>query len=136
MVLLFCHFSFLSANFFVSIFVKPFIFERDKGKSLDSGVAQDENEVSTRSVDYARRGGVTSDRPLSACRWVRGPLQDTILQLLKSNLPGITSPMLYAGMWRSMFAFHVEDVNLYSINYLHRGDPKSWYCVPPDARKR
>lgn len=62
--------------------------------------------------------------------------QDTILQLLKANLPGITTAMLYAGMWRSMFAFHVEDVNLYSINYLHRGDPKSWYCVPPDSRQR
>lgn len=63
-------------------------------------------------------------------------LQDTILQLLKANLPGITTSMLYAGMWRSMFAFHVEDVNLYSINYLHRGDPKSWYGIPPDSRQR
>lgn len=63
-------------------------------------------------------------------------LQDTILQLLKANLPGITSAMLYAGMWRSMFAFHVEDVNLYSINYLHRGDPKSWYGIPPGSRQR
>lgn len=62
--------------------------------------------------------------------------QDTILQLLKANLPGITTPMLYAGMWRSMFAFHVEDVNLYSINYLHRGDPKSWYGIPPGSRQR
>eukprot|EP00752_Nemacystus_decipiens_P004810 g4377.t1 len=61
---------------------------------------------------------------------------DTILQLLKANLPGITTPMLYAGMWRSMFAFHVEDVNLYSINYVHRGDPKSWYGIPPDSRQR
>ncbi|CAN0538886.1 unnamed protein product, partial [Ectocarpus sp. 12 AP-2014] len=60
----------------------------------------------------------------------------TILQLLKANLPGITTPMLYAGMWRSMFAFHVEDVNLYSINYLHRGDPKSWYGIPPGSRQR
>ncbi|CAM9662067.1 unnamed protein product [Choristocarpus tenellus] len=67
--------------------------------------------------------------------WNVGRL-DTILQLLKGNLPGITSPMLYAGMWRSMFAFHVEDVNLYSINYLHRGDPKSWYCIPPRENKR
>lgn len=63
-------------------------------------------------------------------------MQDTILQLLKANLPGITTAMLYAGMWRSMFAFHVEDVNLYSINYLHRGDPKSWYGVPPGSRQR
>lgn len=53
-----------------------------------------------------------------------------------SDLIGITKPMLYIGSWRSMFAFHVEDMDLYSINYLHLGAEKSWYAIPPHARKR
>ncbi|CAM9571689.1 unnamed protein product [Chrysoparadoxa australica] len=61
---------------------------------------------------------------------------DTILQLLGENLPGITSSMLYFGMWQAIFAFHVEDVNLYSINYIHTGAPKSWYSISPRQEKR
>ncbi|GLD95233.1 hypothetical protein PINS_up003875 [Pythium insidiosum] len=56
---------------------------------------------------------------------------DTILQRI--DLPGITRPMLYFGMWRAMFAFHTEDMDLYSINYLHTGKPKFWYAVPPQS---
>ncbi len=37
---------------------------------------------------------------------------------------GINSPMLYMGMWRASFAWHVEDYDLYSINYLHYGAEK------------
>lgn len=39
--------------------------------------------------------------------------------------------MLYFGMWRAMFAFHKEDMDLFSINYIHFGAPKSWYCLSP-----
>uniref|UniRef100_A0A8C6SUU4 [histone H3]-trimethyl-L-lysine(9) demethylase n=1 Tax=Neogobius melanostomus TaxID=47308 RepID=A0A8C6SUU4_9GOBI len=49
---------------------------------------------------------------------------------------GINKPYLYFGMWKSAFAWHTEDMDLYSINYLHFGEPQSWYVVPPDQGKR
>jgi len=54
----------------------------------------------------------------------------TLLKLIDSKLPGITSAMLYVGSWRSHFCWHTEDLDLYSINYLHCGAAKSWYSVP------
>ncbi|AQK73765.1 Lysine-specific demethylase REF6 [Zea mays] len=51
----------------------------------------------------------------------------------KWNLKGITDPMLYIGMLFSMFAWHVEDHYLYSINYHHCGAPKTWYGIPGSA---
>ncbi|KAE9024649.1 hypothetical protein PF005_g4154 [Phytophthora fragariae] len=60
-------------------------------------------------------------------------LNDLNTILRKIDLPGVTQSMLYFGMWRAMFAFHTEDMDLYSINYVHTGKPKFWYGVPPDA---
>ncbi|XP_042470245.1 lysine-specific demethylase JMJ706-like [Zingiber officinale] len=55
------------------------------------------------------------------------------LRLLKVAIPGVTDPMLYIGMLFSMFAWHVEDHYLYSINYHHCGASKTWYGVPGHA---
>ncbi|PWA83900.1 JmjC domain-containing protein [Artemisia annua] len=60
-------------------------------------------------------------------------LSRSILRLLETTIPGVTEPMLYIGMLFSMFAWHVEDHYLYSINYHHCGAPKTWYGVPGHA---
>ncbi|KAF4375692.1 hypothetical protein F8388_014414, partial [Cannabis sativa] len=63
-------------------------------------------------------------------------LPNSTLRLLDRVIPGITDPMLYIGMLYSMFAWHVEDHYLYSINYHHSGAPKTWYGVPCDFASR
>lgn len=52
---------------------------------------------------------------------------------MPDEVPGVTSPMVYIGMLFSWFAWHVEDHELHSLNYLHTGSPKTWYAVPGDA---
>ena len=45
------------------------------------------------------------------------------------KIQGVTNPYVYIGSWKSMFGWHKEDLDLYSINYLHKGRPKYWYGV-------
>eukprot|EP00242_Pyramimonas_sp_CCMP2087_P000247 CAMPEP_0198229740 /NCGR_PEP_ID=MMETSP1445-20131203/114280_1 /TAXON_ID=36898 /ORGANISM="Pyramimonas sp., Strain CCMP2087" /LENGTH=830 /DNA_ID=CAMNT_0043910213 /DNA_START=305 /DNA_END=2798 /DNA_ORIENTATION=+ len=71
--------------------------------------------------------------------WNVRKLNTVLSRTLESNglsLPGVTTPYLYWGMWRSAFAWHTEDMDLYSINYLHFGQPKSWYTIQPAHRAR
>lgn len=35
-----------------------------------------------------------------------------------------------------MFGWHREDLDLFSINYLHSGKPKLWYGVPPNEAEK
>jgi hypothetical protein len=92
----------------------------------------------TSTVEYACdiEGSAFSESPsdpLGTSKWnlkdlARHP--DSILRLLETPIPGVTDPMLYIGMLFSMFAWHVEDHYLYSLNYHHCGAPKTWYGVP------
>lgn len=65
--------------------------------------------------------------------WNIGRLR-TILDLVEKEsgitIEGVNTPYLYFGMWKTSFAWHTEDMDLYSINYLHFGEPKSWYSQP------
>ncbi|XP_055961269.1 lysine-specific demethylase JMJ13-like isoform X2 [Mercurialis annua] len=76
------------------------------------------------------------DDPLGSSKWnlkTLPELPESVLHLVGHEIPGITYPMLYIGMLYSMFAWHVEDHYLYSMNYHHTGAPKTWYGVPGHA---
>ena len=53
-----------------------------------------------------------------------------LLDLMEEKLPGVNQAYLYAGLWKASFAWHLEDQDLYLINYLHFGAPKQWYLIP------
>lgn len=59
----------------------------------------------------------------------------TFLDLLKdidgSSPQGVVSPYLYFGQWMATFCWHTEDMDLFSMNYIHYGRGKQWYCIPP-----
>lgn len=59
-----------------------------------------------------------------------------LLDVLGTKIPGVNTAYLYFGMWKATFAWHLEDVDLYSINYVHFGAPKQWYSISQaDARR-
>ncbi|PVU85121.1 hypothetical protein BB559_007209 [Furculomyces boomerangus] len=60
----------------------------------------------------------------------------TILNKVKVGISGVTLPYLYIGTWKATFAWHLEDMDLFSINYVHFGAPKSWFSIPKSSYKR
>lgn len=59
-----------------------------------------------------------------------------LLDVLGSKVPGVNTAYLYLGMWKATFAWHLEDVDLYSINYIHFGAPKQWYSISQEDLPR
>ena len=71
--------------------------------------------------------------------WDVSRLDSLLSRTLKRKgitLEGVNSSYLYFGMWRALFAWHTEDLDLYSVNYLHFGAPKFWYAIAPEDRER
>ena len=89
-------------------------------------------DVAGTLFDNDGEGGVTDG-------WDISRLDSLLSRTLKEKnitLDGVNSSYLYFGMWRSLFAWHTEDCDLYSVNYLHYGAPKYWYAVAPEDRER
>jgi jumonji domain-containing protein 2 len=68
--------------------------------------------------------------------WNLRNLGDMLQDPHMDPIPGVTTPMVYFGMWKSFFCWHTEDCDLFSINYLHTGAPKAWYCIAPSDRAK
>lgn len=68
--------------------------------------------------------------------WNIGRLGTILDDISDVKIEGVNTAYLYFGMWKSTFCWHTEDMDLYSINYLHYGAPKSWYVIPPSHGRR
>jgi hypothetical protein len=88
-----------------------------------------------RESDQVEEGEKGSGWQLSGSPWnlqaiARAP--GSLTRFMPDDVPGVTSPMVYIGMLFSWFAWHVEDHELHSLNFLHTGASKTWYAVPGD----
>lgn len=52
------------------------------------------------------------------------------------TIPGVNSPYVNYGMKNASFGIHCEDSNMASINFLHEGEPRTWYSVPQSCAEK
>ncbi|XP_022707998.1 lysine-specific demethylase 5B-like isoform X1 [Varroa jacobsoni] len=84
-------------------------------------------------------GLMPEDREYVTCPWNLNNLANlsaSVLRHIDSDISGMKVPWVYVGMCFSTFCWHNEDHWSYSINYLHWGEPKTWYGVPGDAAEK
>ncbi|KAL3683746.1 hypothetical protein R1sor_001768 [Riccia sorocarpa] len=118
-------------------------FRGDEGFANDEFMGAEEEldgydalRAGTSVADGLGESGGTTGSKLANSAWNMRNVarsQGSLLRFMPDEVPGVTSPMVYIGMLFSWFAWHVEDHELHSLNYLHTGAAKTWYAVPGDA---
>ncbi|XP_017548957.2 lysine-specific demethylase 5B-B isoform X1 [Pygocentrus nattereri] len=79
------------------------------------------------------------DEKYLSCGWNlnnMAMMDPSVLTHVTADICGMTLPWLYVGMCFSSFCWHIEDHWSYSINYLHWGEPKTWYGAPGFAAEQ
>ncbi|XP_064220403.1 lysine-specific demethylase 5C isoform X6 [Aotus nancymaae] len=92
-------------------------------KEFGSGfpVSDSKRHLTPEEEEYATSGWNLNVMPV---------LEQSVLCHINADISGMKVPWLYVGMVFSAFCWHIEDHWSYSINYLHWGEPKTWYGVP------
>lgn len=93
----------------------------DHGSGFPTGLALCGNEDNTYYKSYIEDRWNLNNIPI---------LKDSVLSFINADISGMKVPWMYVGMCFSTFCWHNEDHWSYSINYLHWGEPKTWYGVP------
>ncbi|XP_062827284.1 lysine-specific demethylase 5C isoform X2 [Anolis carolinensis] len=95
-------------------------------KEFGSGfpINDGKRQLSPEEEEYAASGWNLNVMPV---------LKQSVLCHINADISGMKVPWLYVGMVFSAFCWHIEDHWSYSINYLHWGEPKTWYGVPSFA---
>ena len=58
--------------------------------------------------------------------WNLNMLESPLTDFLeKIQIPGVTDSYSYIGMWPATFCWHAEDMDLYAVNFIHYGAPKT-----------
>lgn len=60
----------------------------------------------------------------------------TFLNLIPNPMQGVKSSFVYFGSFPSLFPWHCEDFNFFSVSYLHFGESKHWYMVSSSEKKK
>ncbi|XP_033647980.1 lysine-specific demethylase 5A-like isoform X1 [Asterias rubens] len=92
--------------------------------SLDHGSAfpnKRSKTIGEEDMEYVNSGWNLNNLPV---------LDGSVLSHINADISGMKVPWMYVGMCFSSFCWHNEDHWSYSINYLHWGEPKTWYGVP------
>ncbi|XP_046881983.1 lysine (K)-specific demethylase 5Ba [Hypomesus transpacificus] len=84
-------------------------------------------QVSSEDEEYLSSGWNLNNMPV---------MESSVLTHVTADICGMKLPWLYVGMCFSSFCWHIEDHWSYSINYLHWGEPKTWYGAPGYAAEQ
>jgi len=108
--------------------LRPLYGVRDchTGSNPSINIADPENEVSGEghkiSILYAA-GALLGNVEFKITSTCSMNSLETIMDEIPTKIPGVTSPFLFFGMELPSFAWHIEDIAAFSVNYLHFGAP-------------